>query len=216
MFLLISKWKLFMKIERFVTGPIQVNTYLLFDEESKEAILIDVGGSAKSIIAKIEELGLTLKGIYNTHGHFDHILGAKDVQDMMDIPFFVHKGDVLFVENLEAQMEFYGLGRALPPQISGFIDEQTVITLGKTEIKVIETPGHTEGGVCFLVDNNLFSGDTLFLESIGRTDLPGGDYKTLKTSILEKLFVLSEEIVVYPGHDVPTSIGHEKEYNIMV
>ena len=205
-----------MKIERFVTGPIQVNTYLLFDEESKEAILIDVGGSAKSIIAKIEELGLTLKGIYNTHGHFDHILGAKDVQDMMDIPFFVHKGDVLFVENLEAQMEFYGLGRALPPQISGFIDEQTVITLGKTEIKVIETPGHTEGGVCFLVDNNLFSGDTLFLESIGRTDLPGGDYKTLKTSILEKLFVLSEEIVVYPGHDVPTSIGHEKEYNIMV
>ena len=205
-----------MKLEIFITGPIQVNTYLLYDEESKEAILIDVGGSAQSIISKIKELGLNLKGIYNTHGHFDHILGAKEIQDELKIPFYVNKGDELFVENLETQMAMYGMGQALPPEISGFLDENTEIKLGKNAIKVIETPGHTQGGVCFLTNNMLFSGDTLFLESIGRTDLPGGDYSTLKKSIKEKLFTLPDKTVVYPGHEDSTSIEHEKKYNMMV
>ncbi len=205
-----------MKFETFITGPIQVNTYLLYDEKSKEGILIDVGGSADKIVSRIKELGIGVKGIYNTHGHFDHILGAKEVQELLNIPFFVHKGDALFVENLETQMALYGMGYAEPPKITGFIDENTQIKLGENIVKVIETPGHTEGGVCFLVNDLLFSGDTLFFESIGRTDLPGGDYITLKQSIKEKIFTLAEEIKVYPGHDISTSIGHEKQYNMMV
>ena len=205
-----------MKFEVFVTGPIQVNTYLVFDETSKEAILIDVGGSAVEIWNRVKELGLKLKGIYNTHGHFDHILGAKEFQELSGCPFFVNSGDNFLVENLTEQMAFYGMGEAYPPQISGNIDEQTELFIGDSLVKVIETPGHTEGGVCFLVGDVLFSGDTLFYESIGRTDLPGGDYKTLKTSIREKLFALPENVKVYPGHDRSTSISHEKYYNMMV
>ena len=205
-----------MKFEVFITGPIQVNTYLLYDEISKDAILIDVGGSADKIINKINELNLKVIGIYNTHGHFDHILGAKEIQEKLNIPFYVHKEDKLFVENLEMQMAYYGMPCALPPEINGFIDSSTDIKLGNNTIKVIETPGHTQGGVCYLANDMLFSGDTLFLESIGRTDLPGGDYSTLKKSVRENLFTLDENIKVYPGHESPTSIGHEKEHNFMV
>ena len=205
-----------MKFEVFITGPIQVNTYLLYDEISKDAILIDVGGSADKIINKINELNLKVIGIYNTHGHFDHILGAKEIQEKLNIPFYVHKEDKLFVENLEMQMAYYGMPSALPPEINGFIDSSTDIKLGNNTIKVIETPGHTQGGVCYLASDMLFSGDTLFLESIGRTDLPGGDYSTLKKSVRENLFTLDENIKVYPGHESSTSIGHEKEYNFMV
>jgi len=205
-----------MEFEVFVTGPIQVNTYLLYDEISKEAILIDVGGSAEKIINKINELNLKVLGIYNTHGHFDHILGAKEIQEKLNIPFYVHKEDKLFVEKLDAQMTYYGMPSALPPEINGYVDNNSEIKLGKNIVKVIETPGHTQGGVCYLADEMLFSGDTLFLESIGRTDLPGGDYSTLKKSIREKLFTLDENIKVYPGHESSTSIGHEKEYNFMV
>ncbi len=205
-----------MKFETFVTGPIQVNTYMIYDEASKETILLDVGGSVAEIVSRIEDLDLKIKGIYNTHGHFDHILGAKEIQEKLNIPFYVHKGDKLMVENLENIMSMYGMGYAQPPTINDFLDENTELKLGETVVKIIETPGHTEGGVCFLIDNMLFSGDTLFLESIGRTDLPGGDYQTLKNSIREKLFTLPEDIKVFPGHDVSTSIGHEKRYNMMV
>ena len=205
-----------MKFEIFVTGPIDVNTYLVYDELSKEAIAIDVGGSAGEIWDKVQELNLNLKGIYNTHGHFDHILGAKELQELANCPFFVNSEDNFLVENLSAQMAFYGMGDAEPPMISGSVNESSKISIGDTVVKVIETPGHTPGGVCYLIDGVLFSGDTLFYASIGRTDLPGGDYQTLKVSIREKLFTLADEITVYPGHDCSTSIGHEKQYNMMV
>lgn len=205
-----------MKIKRYITGPIQVNTYLLYDETSKESILIDVGGSADDIAADVKDLGLNVKGIYNTHGHFDHILGAKDMQVLLNCGFYVNEKDSLFVENLLSQLNFYGIDSVMPPEITGYIDENTALSLGNTKIKIIETPGHTPGGVCFLVDDVLFSGDTLFLESIGRTDLPGGDYSTLKNSIIDKLFILPENTRVFPGHDDATSIGHEKKCNMMV
>lgn len=205
-----------MKIKRYITGPIQVNTYVLYDEKTLEAIVIDVGGSVDEIEKEIKFLGLKIKGIYNTHGHFDHVLGAKDLQDKLKCDFYINEKDALFVENLQSQLQFYGLDYVMPPKISGFIDQNTKIQLGENEVSVIETPGHTPGGVCFLADNMLFSGDTLFLESIGRTDLPGGDYNTLKKSIREKLFVLPETVNVYPGHEDFTSIEHEKKYNMMV
>lgn len=205
-----------LNIKRYITGPIQVNTYLLYDEKSTEAILIDVGGSVDEIIQEIKTLGVKIKGIYNTHGHFDHILGAKDMQDALGCEFFVNEKDSLFVENLVSQLKFYGLDSVMPPKISGYIDEDTKLYLGENRIQIIETPGHTLGGVCFLVGDMLFSGDTLFLESIGRTDLPGGDYSTLKKSVREKLFTLPDNIMVYPGHDASTTIEHEKNHNMMV
>ncbi len=205
-----------MILKRFVTGLIQVNTYLVYDEQSKDAILIDVGGSAEEIASEVKKLGLNLKGIVNTHGHFDHILGAKEVQDILGVKFYVNEKDALFVENLPSQLSLYGIPPVLPPKIDGYIDENTDFTLGDTKIKFIETPGHTKGGVCLLIDDMLFSGDTLFLESVGRTDFPGGDFDTLQKSVKEKLFTLPEEVKVYPGHDDATSIGHEKLYNRFV
>jgi len=205
-----------LKFKRYITGPIQVNTYLLYDETSHEAILMDVGGSVEDIVKDIKDLELNVKGIYNTHGHFDHIMGAKDVQEALGCGFYVNEKDSLFVENLLSQLRFYGLESVMPPHIDGYIDENTELSVGGSKIKIIETPGHTQGGVCFLVDDMLFSGDTLFLESIGRTDLPGGDYTTLQKSIREKLFTLSDNVKVFPGHDDATSIEHEKKYNMMV
>lgn len=205
-----------MKLKRFITGPISVNTYVLYDETSKEGIVIDVGGSAGEIVDFIKKNGIKIKGIYNTHGHFDHVLGAKELQDILKTNFYINEQDSLLVENLIQQLDIFGIEPVLPPEISGYLDENTKLTIGKNEVKVIETPGHTKGGVCFLVDDMLFSGDTLFLESIGRTDLTGGDYLTLQKSIREKLFMLDEGIKVYPGHDDATSIAHEKKYNQMV
>ncbi len=205
-----------MKVQTFVTGPIQVNTYVVFDEQSKEGILIDVGGAASEITAFVKKNDIKLKGIYNTHGHFDHVMGAKEIQDVLNIGFYLNKEDLFLVEHLTTQLAMYGIPSVEPPVITSFIDENTEIMLGDSRVKILSTPGHTPGGICFLADNLLFSGDTLFLESIGRTDLPGGDYLTLKNSIREKLFVLNDDVIVYPGHDDPTSILHERKYNKMV
>ena len=204
------------KFKRYITGPIQVNTYLVYDDDSREAIVIDVGGESLKIAKDISDLNLNLKGIYNTHGHFDHVFGAKELQDITGCAFYVNKNDFIFVENLLSQLNLYGLEPKNPPKITGSIDENTELFLGDNKVKILETPGHTPGGICFLVGDMLFSGDTLFLESIGRTDLPGGNYQLLSSSIREKLFVLPDNINVFPGHDDATNIEHEKKYNMMV
>lgn len=205
-----------MNVKRFITGPIQVNTYLVYDENSKEAILIDVGGSVNEIAEYIKKNDLNVKAILNTHGHFDHVLGAKEIQDLLGLKFYVNEKDALFVENLPSQLALYGMEPVLPPRIDGYLGEGADFSIGAEKIRFIETPGHTPGGVCILIGDMLFSGDTLFLESVGRTDLPGGSFETLEKSVKEKLFTLPDEIKVYPGHDDATSIGHEKKYNMFL
>ncbi len=205
-----------MKVKRFITGPIFVNTYVVYDEDSADAIIIDAGGSAEEIVEFVKENKLQVKGIYNTHGHFDHVMGAKAIQDNLQVGFYLNKNDSMLVGNLPNQLSLYGIDPVMPPRISGYIDENTDLFIGDKKVKVIETPGHTKGGVCFWVEDLLFSGDTLFLESIGRTDFPGGDYNELRTSVREKLFILPENVKVFPGHDDATSIEHEKKYNMMV
>ena len=205
-----------MEIKTFKTGPFQVNTYLVYDNKSKEGILIDVGGSADEIVDTVNELGISVKYILNTHGHFDHILGAKEICEKLNIGFYIHEGDAIFVESLEDQLELYGFPPVTPPQIKGLITKDSDFSIGNTKIEIIETPGHTPGGICLLIDNILFSGDTLFYESVGRTDLPGGDYNTLQNSIKNKLFTLDESLIVYPGHEQSTTIAHEKQWNQFV
>lgn len=205
-----------MELKIFQTGPFQVNTYLVYDNKSKEGIIIDVGGSVDEIIQEAKNSGINIKYILNTHGHFDHILGTKEMCEKLNIGFYIHENDAIFVESLEDQLDLYGFPPVAPPQIKGFISKDSEFSIGDTKIEVIETPGHTPGGVCFLIDNILFSGDTLFCESIGRTDLPGGDYAQLQQSIKNNLFTLDENIVVYPGHDQSTTISHEKKWNQFV
>ncbi len=205
-----------MNIKIYHTGPLEVNTYLLTDEESKEAVLIDVGGSFSKIKNDIDELGYKLKFILNTHGHFDHLFGEKEVNQLCpDIPVYLHKNDYHHIENMSKEMKYFGLtDNSEPLKITEFIDENTNLSLGKNKITILYTPGHSQGSLSYYIDGKLFSGDALFQRSIGRTDLFGGDFDTLINSIKTKLLTLNDETTVYPGHGPCTTIRDEKKYNV--
>jgi glyoxylase-like metal-dependent hydrolase (beta-lactamase superfamily II) len=212
-----------MIVDCVVSGPVQANNYLIVDEVSKEAALIDCSAKSPQILQKIEEYGAKLKYILLTHGHFDHVLGVSRMKSKYGAKVLIHESDVPFLEHINESIKFFmpSVGGVEVPEYDGVVKDGDELFLGNhdlqdnllTTIKVIHTPGHTPGGVCYLAEDKLFSGDTLFLESIGRTDLPGGDFKTLQNSIVEKLFTLNDETIVYPGHDVKTTIRHEKRYN---
>lgn len=194
-------------------GILSANTYILMDEESKETAIIDSGGEFTIIRDELQKLDAKLKYILCTHAHFDHVMGTKEAQDATDVPVYVHEEDKSMLENLPLQGLKYGLPSVESPENIITFDENTVFTLGNEEIKVIHTPGHTRGSVCFLNQKSLFSGDTLFYGSIGRTDFEGGSFQQIQDSIKNKLFILDEDVDVYPGHDVKTTIGYEKKYN---
>ncbi len=203
-----------MIIKTFPLGLIGTNTYLLIDEESKEAVLIDQGGDFHPIKEELEKNNAELKYILNTHGHFDHIMGERDAQQVFKVPVYIHEDDKYLVENLPKQLERFGfVANYLPPENIKTFTQNDVFKIGNNEIKVIHTPGHTPGSVCFLIGKDLFSGDTLFYTSVGRTDFEGGSFAKLSNSITQKLFKLDEDVDVYPGHDSKTTIGYEKKYN---
>ncbi len=201
-----------MIIKIFNTGILQVNTYLVIDEDTKEAIIIDLGGDFDKILQEIKSHGATLKFILNTHGHFDHIMGESDKN--INVPIFLHKDDLHHAQNIETYMKNWGmLPAASEIKITDFIDENTYLKLGNKKIKIFHTPGHTRGGLCFLIEDKLFSGDTLFKGTIGRTDLEDGDFNSLVTSIKTKLMPLDDSTIVYPGHEESTTIGYERSHN---
>ena len=203
-----------MIIKIFKIGLIGTNTYLLIDENSKEAIIIDLAGDYQEIKDELTKYNAKLKYVLNTHGHFDHVLGDYDIQKEFGIPIYVHEDDKYMVENLPKQLEMFGFvnNTLAPEKIETFV-ENDIFKIGENEIKVIHTPGHTPGSSCFLLGKNLFSGDTLFYTSVGRTDFEGGSFAQISNSIKDKLFKLDDDITVYPGHDLQTTIGYEKKYN---
>lgn len=206
-----------MIIKLFVLNPLQTNTWVVTDEKSKETIIIDLGGDYKKVFEYIKEIGGNLKYILCTHGHCDHVMGLSDMQkDGIDIPVYINKNDEeLATKYLNPMLEMFGLdGNYGKIKISGYLSEKTELNIGETPIEIIETPGHTKGGVCIKVDNILFTGDTLFRREIGRCDLIGGDYNEIINSLKTKLALLPDDIIVYPGHDATTTIGEEKKYNI--
>lgn len=204
-----------MDLKTYVTGPIQVNTYALLDNDSKEAALIDVGGEFGSIKKELDELGYNIKFILNTHGHFDHVMGEIEVQqNYPEIPIYINKEDESHFSRLEQELKMWGFNVATEPlKPTMFIDETTSLKIGNHDIKILHTPGHSKGSLSYYVDGKLFSGDALFLRSIGRTDFYDGDYDELITSIKTKLLCLPEETKVYPGHGPSTTIAGEKKYN---
>ena len=205
-----------MQFKIFQTGIYDVNTYLIWDEKSKEAAVVDYGGACSELLDEVNKQGLHIKYILNTHAHFDHISGEKSLQDLFKLPVYLHKNDLELANLLEVILAGFGVKPEKPPIVTNFLTEESELSLGDIQIKVIETPGHTQGGVCFLVEDSLFSGDTLFYESIGRTDLPGGSSVLLQQSIKNKLFTLDEATKIYPGHGCPSTIGHEKLNNPFV
>lgn len=200
-------------MKKFTLGAIENNNYLLVDDDTKEAVLIDCTEESQDIDNTLKEYGATLKYILLTHGHFDHVLGVNDFKRKYNCKVLINEEDKIMLDTMKDFAKNFGLGEVAIQTVDGFVKENDIIKFGENEIKVIHTPGHTKGGVCYLVDDKLFSGDTLFYESVGRTDLPGGNFEQIKSSIQEKLFTLDENIKVYPGHGWESTIGHEKVNN---
>lgn len=203
-----------MILKTYVEGPIDANNYLLIDEDSKEAVLIDCSAARPELLNEIKDMGINLKYILLTHGHFDHILGVDKFVEEFGVDAYVSEDDILQVKATPQMIQmFTGLSVDVVKNINKFVKDGDEFSIGNTKIKAISTPGHTEGGMCYLIDDKLFSGDTLFQRSVGRTDFPGGSFEKLSKSIKEKLFLLPDTTEVYPGHGPKTSIGFEKKYN---
>ena len=211
-----------MNVVKFVFNPIQENTYIVWDE-TQECIIIDAGNmSAREdrVLADfIEEQGLKPVLAVNTHCHFDHILGVEFVKSTYGVPFAASSADLDLLKSGRASGAMFGMELgALPENIDIDLATTEEIKFGNTTLRVITTPGHTKGCVSLYdeASKSLFTGDTLFRESIGRTDLPGGDYPTIMQSIIKKILPLGDEVVVYPGHGDKSNIGHESLYNPFV
>lgn len=204
-----------MIIEIETVGPFQENCYIIGDEGSKAGAIIDPGDEAERILETAKKTGLQFKYILNTHAHIDHVCAVQDIKETLQIPFYLHKDDLVLLQNLPKQAAMFGIFVDRVPDVDFFYGTQTQILIGGLMAEIFHTPGHSPGSVClyFRSENILFGGDVLFNGSIGRTDLYGGDYDTLINVIREKLFTLPDETLVYPGHGPMTSIGHEKRYN---
>ena len=206
-----------MNIKRLVFNPFRENTYLVWDD-TKEAIIIDAGNMSEAendhLRTVVEELGLKVVMAVNTHGHFDHTQGVKWLKEEYQTKFACSKKDMFLIEASSGGM-VYGLKCNEVPEIDIDLDACDELTFGNTTLRVIKTPGHTPGHVALYNAEHkmLFTGDTLFRESIGRTDLPGGDYSWIMKSILEEVVPLGDDVTIYPGHEDSSTIGHEVLYN---
>ena len=202
-----------MIIKTFVEPPIDNNNYLIVDEKTKDAALIDCSSIDDRIDEEIEKQGASLKYILLTHGHFDHIAGIRPNRFKNNPQIVMHKADLDWLNNANQYLPMFGMPEITIPKVDIFVEDGDTIQLGSLEIKVLHTPGHTQGGVCYLVDGNLFSGDTIFREAVGRCDLEGGNFNQIVESIEDKIFTLPSETVIYPGHGNITSVEWEKEHN---
>lgn len=202
-----------MKIERFVLGDFEVNSYLIIN--NKEAVLIDVGFEPDVITEYIMTNNLELKAILLTHAHLDHIGGLEEIRERFNVDVYIHRNEAEWLVNpsFNGSKDFPFFGEVMCKPTNNLLTDNDELLFGDTKIKVIHTPGHTPGGVSYLINRWLFTGDTLFNNSIGRTDLWGGNYKQLIDSIKNKIFKLSNEVIVYPGHGEKTSIKNEKVTN---
>ena len=200
-----------MIIKTFIEPPIENNNYLIVDEESKEAALIDCSYMDENILLELKKQNATLKYVLLTHGHFDHIGGLNNLPSGVEV--LMHASDMEWINEVNTYLPMIGMPAMEIPNIDKHIVDNEIIKLGNIEIKVIHTPGHTQGGVCFYTEGSLFSGDTIFRESVGRCDLPGGDFNQIVDSIEQKVFELPEDTVIYPGHGKTTTVGWEKVHN---
>jgi hydroxyacylglutathione hydrolase len=200
-------------IETIATGPFMVNCYIVADRKAGVAAVIDPGYDADNILLRLAKLNVKVKYILLTHAHVDHIGALKALKETTGAELLVHKGESLILKAAPAQSLMFGLKIELPPKPDRYLEEGEVIKFGSVELKVIHTPGHSPGGLCFSMDGVIFVGDTLFAGSIGRTDLPGGSHETLIEMIRTKLFVYPDDTQVLSGHGPATTIGYEKNYN---
>lgn len=204
-----------MFLKRLVVGPLETNCYLIACKKTKKAAVIDPGGEEEVdlILKNLQNNDFNLEYIINTHGHIDHIAGNKVLKEKTKAMLLIHKLDAPMLSDVNKNFSiFMGKKRCSPPADS-FLEEGDEISLGKLKLIIIHTPGHTPGGICLILNNIVFTGDTLFTGGVGRTDLPGGSYQDLQKSIKEKLLVLSDDKIIYPGHGPDSTIGEERRTN---
>jgi len=208
-----------MLLEIRAVEPFLKNGFLLGCETTREAVVIDPGDEVDQLLASVRDRSLTVKHILLTHAHVDHVSGVARAHAVLGAPVALHRDDLFLYESALDQARFFGLSIERPPAIDRFYGDGPEITFGRYSVRVHHTPGHSPGGVCLQVGetgrdgSSLFVGDTLFAGSIGRTDLPGGNYETLIRSIREVLFPLGDDAEVYPGHGPKTTIGRERRTN---
>jgi glyoxylase-like metal-dependent hydrolase (beta-lactamase superfamily II) len=195
-------------------NPYGENIYLYYDENSREGVIIDPGDSFETIKKAIAEKNILVKAILLTHGHYDHTFCVNEIREFTNAPVYAHESEAELLKNSEYNRSAArGLEVSVVPD--KFFSDGDVFSFADVELKIIHTPGHTAGGVCYYDEKNavIFTGDTLFKETIGRTDMPTGNHAALLAAIREKLFTLPENVTVFPGHEENTTIFHEKVYN---
>ena len=208
-----------MILKNFVVGQLETNCYILGDEKSKDALCIDPAGKVDEIMAAANKAKLSIKYIINTHGHFDHVGGNGPLKKITGAKLAIHSEDVMLLESVALQGAKFEMDAVPSPSPDILLKDGDTIKVGNLMVSVIHTPGHSQGGICLflkLTDNNeeiLFTGDTLFAGSIGRTDLPGGSYKDIIASIKNKILPLGDNVKLLPGHGPETTIGREKKFN---
>ncbi len=208
-----------MKVKTFTVNPFAMNCYVYFDEQSKQGVIIDPG--AYTVVEKqqiekfIKDNKINIKLILNTHGHIDHIMGNDWAKRFFSVPIMMHNEDLLLIERAVEQGEMFGVTFPQPPKPDKLIDEKDEIKFSGTVLKILHTPGHSPGSICFIDEKEkiIFAGDTLFSGSIGRTDLWMGDYDLLISSIKNKILKYGDDYKVYAGHLVETTIGEERKNN---
>lgn len=203
-----------LKIGRIVMGMCQTNCYFVYEEDKTEVLLFDPADKGGYIYSSLKDKGFTVAAILLTHGHFDHIWGVRELQELSGAKVYAYEGEKEVCENASVNVS-KSAGRACEITADEYVKDGGTISAAGMTCQLIATPGHTKGSCCYYFEEDgiLISGDTLFQESVGRTDLPTGSMSALVRSVKEKLMVLPEDVKVYPGHGESTTIGYEKENN---
>lgn len=202
-----------MYVERIPAGIYAANCYIVGDEKTKKAAIIDPGGEAYKIMIRVKEEGYDVEAIILTHGHGDHIGGCVEIKEETNAPIMIHAEDAHMLKDAKKNLSSLMSSPDANFEADRLLKNNEVIKIGNLELKVIHTPGHTRGGITISCEDCLFTGDTLFQNSIGRTDFEGGDFDTIIKSIKNKLLVFNNETLVLSGHGGESTIGHERKRN---
>ncbi|NYT00265.1 MAG: MBL fold metallo-hydrolase [Methanocellales archaeon] len=205
-----------LQVETLVVGPLFSNCFIVWDEKAKQGVIIDPGDDADVILKTIKNLGIEIKYILVTHGHFDHVGAVAPLKKELKVDFLAHKEDFFFIEDSEKSANRWGVDIEKAPTPDKYIEDGDKIRVGSFDLGVLHTPGHSPGGVSFVNDSMVFCGDTLFQGNIGRTDFRKGSFEELAKSIRTQLYTLPDDTIVYTGHGPFTTIGDEKKYNAFV
>lgn len=205
------------RVEMLTVGVFQSNCFIVWCDETSDALVFDAGDESERIVGKVRELGVNVKAVINTHAHLDHISGLPGVVEALGVPVFMHRDEMPIYDSVADQAAMFGLPAPRQVAIHRFLEDGDVVNVGKLRGEVALAPGHSPGSICIAFadgdDQHLIAGDVLFRGSIGRTDLPGGDWETMVETLARRILPLPDGMVVYPGHGPHTTIGEEKQSN---